>query len=100
MRFENQGIGKSRSLVCSPLGDELLVYDSASGKVHVLNKTAHRLWKWLDSGIPADTMVDQLCALYDGVSRETVQQDVQRILRTFVEAAIVIPQTEAAAPAR
>lgn len=94
MWFEDQQIGKSKSLVCSPLGDELLIYDSASGKVHVLNGTAHQVWKWLDSGMRIEEIADHICTVYDGVSMETAQQDVRQMLRRFVESAIVVVQPQ------
>jgi len=97
MLLESAEIRKSVSLVFSPLGDELLIYDSASGNVHVLNKTAHQVWKWLDEGIGAAEMVNRFCDAYAGVTPEAADRDVQQILATFFQSAIITTKTESAA---
>jgi hypothetical protein len=99
MMLAGREIRKAVSLVSSPLGDELLIYDSASGSVHVLNRTAHQVWRWLDDGIEAAEMVNRFCAAYAGVTPETADRDVRSILRTFVETAIVTTPMESPANA-
>ena len=74
MLLEGAEVRKSVSLVFSPLGDELLIYDSASGNVHVLNKTAHQVWKWLDEGIGSAEMVNRFCDAYAGVTPEAADR--------------------------
>ena len=77
----------------------MLIYDSASGNVHVLNKTAHQVWKWLDEGLGAAEMVNRFCDAYSGVTPEVADRDVRKILGTFVESAIVTTQIKAPAKA-
>ncbi len=99
MLFEGREICKSANLVCSPLGDELLIYDSASGCVHVLNKTAHQVWKWLDQGMGAAEMVNRFCDSYAGATPEIANRDVLQILRVFFESAIIITRVKSPAQA-
>jgi Coenzyme PQQ synthesis protein D (PqqD) len=89
MLFEGRQISKSSSFVCSSLGDELLIYDSASGNVHVLNKTAHEVWNWLDADVPVEEMASRLSGAYAGLTRERAHRDVQQILRAFVQSGIM-----------
>lgn len=90
---------RSEGLVSSPLGDELLIYNPLSGDVHVLNKTAHQVWKWLGDGMTCEEIANRLCASYAGLTKETADQDVRKILCSFTESTLVKTQLETPANA-
>ena len=72
--------------------NENVIYDPATGAVHLLNATATAIWVLCDGETTPEEMVDAICEL-SGLPREVVVEDVRRILLQFEEADILIWKT-------
>jgi PqqD family protein of HPr-rel-A system len=68
---------------------ENVVFDPATGAVHILNATALAIWELCDGETRTEEMVEAICGL-SGLPRDVVQEDVERILVEFEQANIVI----------
>lgn len=79
---------RKRDVWLRQAGGEDVVYDPASGAVHMLNATATAIWVLCDGETDPDEMVDAICEL-SGLPREVVVEDVRRILLQFEEADIL-----------
>lgn len=70
-------------------GEEMLVHDLASERIHVLNQTAGDVLEQCSPGSP-DDLVRYLCSRYD-VTGADVDHDVREILERFVQDGLVRP---------
>jgi hypothetical protein len=68
---------------------ETLAYNPATGGAHLLNETALAIWDLCDGGTTPTEMVEAICQLC-GMHRDVVSEDVERILREFEEAELVV----------
>jgi hypothetical protein len=64
------------------LPDELVLYDPATDKAYLLNRSAAAVWDLCDGKIPAEAMVQDLASCF-GRSLKEVRRDVQSILGRF-----------------
>lgn len=78
---------KADNLEFQEIGDEVLVHDPASEKIHVLNKAAAKILRLCD-GSPADKLVDALMPSED-FDRTRVQNDVNKIVEHFLNLGLV-----------
>jgi PqqD family protein of HPr-rel-A system len=68
---------------------ENVVFDPATGAVHILNATALAIWELCDGETRPAEMVEAICGL-SGLPRDVVEEDVARILSEFERADIVL----------
>lgn len=68
---------------------ENVVFDPKTGAVHILNATALAIWELCDGDTRVGEMVEAICGL-SGLPRDVVQEDVERILKEFEQAGIVV----------
>jgi PqqD family protein of HPr-rel-A system len=68
---------------------ENVVFDPTTGAVHILNATALAIWELCDGDTLVGEMVEAICGL-SGLPRDVVQEDVERILKEFEQAGIVL----------
>ncbi len=54
------------------------IIDTAAGKIHHLNETAHLVWQWLDI-MPPEDMAKKLASIYK-VEQEQALADILAIL--------------------
>jgi len=71
------------------LGEELVLHDSATGNVHVLNITARMVWDSLQQGQPMTDIVQHICAAFDGAPADTVTADVTKIYTDFCRSGLI-----------
>ena|ERR1017187_109621 len=62
-----------------PMGDEFILYDESSGKVHVLNKVATHIRGLADGTRSVGQIVDAIVETY-AVDEATAEKDVKEIL--------------------
>jgi hypothetical protein len=61
------------------VGEELIVLDRRSNRVHQLNVTAGFVWQRLDGRHTVEQIVDELVAAF-GVERQIADRDARRVL--------------------
>jgi coenzyme PQQ synthesis protein D (PqqD) len=68
---------------------ETLAYNPGTGGAHLLNETALAIWDLCDGETSAGEMVEAICQLC-GMHPDVVSEDVERILREFEDAELVV----------
>lgn len=71
------------------LDEDLVVYDPRSGKGHVLNATAARVWSLLDGSHTTSAVAETLAAYYD-LPGERALHDVRELVRNLHGAGLVV----------
>lgn len=83
---------KSDNLVVRELDDELVILDTKTGFVHVLNSTGKIIWYLLDELDSVDDIVTALMALYANSNLSVVQSDVTEITDDLIENGLISPK--------
>lgn len=68
---------------------ETLAYNPGTGGAHLLNETALAIWDLCDGETSAAEMVEAICQLCS-MHPDVVEEDVDRILREFEDAGLVV----------
>jgi PqqD family protein of HPr-rel-A system len=71
-------------------GDEGLLLDERSGKVHVLNGTAAEVWELCSSSPTLDGLTAGLARAH-ALDAATVREDVERVVERFRELGLLEP---------
>jgi hypothetical protein len=74
------------------LGDELSLFDSATGKAAALNGTARDIWALIDGETTVDEVVAMLARAYR-VEPEVIDRDVRTALDRLVAEGFIVPAT-------
>ena len=69
-------------------GEEMLLLDEATGSVHVINRTAARVWELCADEPSVEQLVDGIAETY-GMTPADVHDDVHELVRTFSELGVV-----------
>ncbi len=69
-------------------GAEVVLYDSQSSRVHLVNDAAAAIWDLCDGDTEPAEMIEAICQL-SGMPRPIVVEDVERILNEFTTAGLI-----------
>ncbi|MFQ5567239.1 MAG: PqqD family protein [Paracoccaceae bacterium] len=75
--------GPADGLSVEYVGDDVLVLDETTGKIHWFNKSAAVVWKGLAEGRSATEIADTLRLRYR-VSRQRAEQDIDRTIAELI----------------
>lgn len=78
------------NLTIQDLGDETLIYDPESEKVHVLNATAQAIWNLCDGSHTIEDIQKSLANTYPQVSQNDLLTDINTIVDDFKDKKIII----------
>jgi hypothetical protein len=81
-------------------GSELVLYDPAGGRLHVLNETAAAVWRMCDGSLPAPLLAGRLSSEFEVKHDQDPVADVQRLLSSMFEAGLIEDVAGAAPVAR
>jgi hypothetical protein len=70
-------------LSIQPFGDEHVLVDETSGRVHVLNGTAHQIWIHCDGQTTVSNLINELSASYSNALHDVLLADVSNALAKF-----------------
>jgi hypothetical protein len=73
---------------------DLLLLDPVSGQVKVLNETAVFIWDRCDGEKTLDSVMEEMAAIYDGISAEEIENDLVMVINKFVSSGLVEELTE------
>lgn len=76
---------RSPGIEASPLQEESILFDPATNRFCLLNRTAAFLWERLDAPASADDLVLAVCEAFDGADHGRVAPDVHSTLAQLVE---------------
>ncbi len=77
-------IARVEDIIWREIEDDIVVIKDDGLSVHVLNKTAARIWEMCDGDFGPDEIVANLCERYD-VSFEQATTDVRNVMAKMVE---------------
>jgi hypothetical protein len=78
-------ITQAEDIIWREIDDDIVIIKDDGLKVHVLNKTAARIWEMCGSGeIGPDEIAAKLCERYD-VSLEQASTDVRNVMARMME---------------
>jgi Coenzyme PQQ synthesis protein D (PqqD) len=72
-------VRRTGSLMIREVGDELLVLDTLTNRIHQLNQTASFVWRMYRDGMPATTIASALVEAFD-VEESIALVDVANVL--------------------
>lgn len=71
------------------MGDEIMVFDSGSDRVHVLNATSAFVWRCLEHPTPLKDIEVRLAETFDTSGTDDLSALVQRAVKQLVEKDLV-----------
>jgi len=74
------------------VGDEWLLYDSATSTLHVINRTAQFVWDMCDGSHTVEDIARALPHAFETPEGTDVKKDVEEIIQSFVDKGIVEAQ--------
>ncbi len=74
------------------LGDELSLFDAATGVAYALNRTARQVWELADGDCTVDDVVQALARLY-GVTEMDIEDDVRNTLSELSSAGALVTRS-------
>ena len=75
---------RAEDVIWREIDDDIVVIKDDGVKVHVLNKTAARIWEMCNGDLGPDEIAANLCERYD-VSFERASTDVRNVMAKMVE---------------
>jgi hypothetical protein len=75
---------RADNVIFREIADEIVVINVDGQKVHVLNKTAARIWEMCDGSLGPDEIAEKLCERYD-ISLERASNDVRNTVTKMME---------------
>ncbi len=80
---------QNSDLIVQELDDDLILYHPENEHVHVLNYTAHAVWKLCDGLHTAADAVMSLGSLFHGAEKNTTCADVSDVIDDFFRKELV-----------
>jgi hypothetical protein len=71
------------------MGTELLLYDSKSDQVHILNETAMQIWQLCDGRHDEGEIAAELKRRYPDVGGELLEKDTNQVIEDFLAKGLV-----------
>ena len=81
-------IARAEDIIWREIDDDIVVIKDDGQKMHVLNKTAARIWEMCGGELGPDEIAANLCERYD-VSFERASMDVRNVLARMMEIGIL-----------
>jgi len=76
---------RRHGIVARPAGADVVLYDAARGRLHVLNPTAAFVWELCDGSHSARDIATSIGPSFTGAAGHDTDADVNRILDSFRE---------------
>ena len=77
-------ITRAEDIIWREIDDDIVVIRDDGVSVHMLNKTAARIWEMCGGDLGPDEIASKLCERYD-VSLEKASADVRNVMAKMVE---------------
>lgn len=76
-------------LVLRKAADEWLLFDARGTELHVMNLSAAVVWTYCTGEFAPEEIVDRLAAAYPAEERQSLAQEVARVLDRFAAAGLL-----------
>jgi hypothetical protein len=81
---------RSPSVEAAPLQDECILFDPATNRFFVLNRTASRIWSRIERPATAEEIAREVASGFRGVTPERALGDVNRALERMLSLAVAV----------
>lgn len=78
----------AEGVLCSPVANEAVLLELASGRYFGLNEVGARVWALIQDGTDLDTVAARLVEEFE-VDADTVRRDLERLVGELVDAGLV-----------
>ena len=85
---------QKKDVVRQDLDAEAVLYHSSTGKIHILNKTAERIWDLCDGNHTRQDMEAELRSSFRIPTETTIAQDIEETLNQFVSNDLISDSSE------
>ena len=65
------------------LGEEVMIYDPLNEKVHILNTTAHCIWKLCDGNCTLQEIKEEISRKFPETSEQEILKDIATAIDNF-----------------
>lgn len=65
------------------LGEEVMIYDPLNEKVHILNNTAHCIWKLCDGNFTLQEIKEEISKKFPNTSEQDILHDIASAIDNF-----------------
>jgi|PlaIllAssembly_1097288.scaffolds.fasta_scaffold1673388_1 hypothetical protein len=65
------------------LGEEVMIYDPLNEKVHVLNTTAHCIWKLCDGNFTLQEIKEEISRKFPQTAEQEILHDIASAIDSF-----------------
>ena len=89
-------IRKNPKIEEAPLQGELMLFDPATSRFFVLNRTMAYVWRQCESAPGVNALIDGLQEEFSEVEADVARKDVERALQELMDAGLVTPATQIA----
>jgi hypothetical protein len=89
-------IRKNPKIEEAPLQGELMLFDPATSRFFVLNRTMAYVWRQCESVPGVNALIDGLQEEFSEVEADVARKDVERALQELMDAGLVTPATQIA----
>lgn len=80
----------------APLQGELMLFDPATSRFFVLNRTMAYVWQQCESRGSVNALIDGLQEGFTGTEGQPVRSDVERALQELIDAGLVSQEAHSA----
>jgi hypothetical protein len=91
-----ESLRKNPKIEEAPLQGELMLFDPATSRFFVLNRTMAYVWRTCESVRGVNALIDGLQQEFSEVEADAARKDVERALQELIEAGLVTPATQMA----
>jgi len=72
-----------------PLGNETMLYDSESDKVHILNETGTLIWDMLDGNNNLQSIYNKFLQQFSDINPEEIKKDIAEIIEKLFKEGLI-----------
>ena len=80
------------SVEAAPMQGETILFNSQTNTFCVLNASAAVVWNEIETPQGVDTLAARIAEVFDGVTAEQAQKDVEKALKEFASLSLVVTQ--------
>lgn len=81
---------KSKAIYESTKSQETIIFNAHTGEFFGVQDTSEIIWKLIDGTRNMNMIIDELLAMYDNISRECIESDVEEMLNILREKGVII----------
>jgi hypothetical protein len=86
----NRTFHRNQRIEAAPLNEEAILFDPASSKFFMLNRTSSFIWDRLSSPATAETLAGDICKSFGNVTQSDALNDVRTALDEMVSMELVV----------